>query len=191
VTSYVDRFRAAVFLDRDGVLNEAMVRNGRPVPPSKISEFVLLGGVVEACQRLRRSGFALVVVTNQPDVARGTQSMAEVEAMNHLLRSEIDLDAIFVCPHSDEALCECRKPAPGMLLAGAKELGVDLGESFMVGDRWRDIEAGRRAGCRTIHIDRNYDEEVPYRPDAVVGDLPSAVDWIEATLIDAKETRSA
>jgi D-glycero-D-manno-heptose 1,7-bisphosphate phosphatase len=116
--------------------------------------------------------------------------MTEVESMNDLLRSQIELDAVYVCPHSDEARCGCRKPAPGMLLTAAKDLGLDLGSSFMVGDRWRDIEAGRRAGCRTIHIDRSYDEQVPQRPDVVVGDLPSAVNWIEDALVDTKETRS-
>jgi len=187
----VGRSRPAVFLDRDGVLNDAMVRDGRPHPPSTVAEFVLLPGVVDACAQLRRSGLVLVVVTNQPDIARGSQDAATVVHMHELLNAFLQLDAIYVCPHDDTWRCECRKPAPGMLVAASHELGLDLTESFMVGDRWRDIEAGKRAGCRTIHIDRHYSEKGPDHPDLVVADLPSAVRWIQAVRGGTKETRSA
>jgi D-glycero-D-manno-heptose 1,7-bisphosphate phosphatase len=191
VSRPIDASQRAVFLDRDGVLNEAVVRNGRPHPPANLEEFVLLPGVVEACARLRRAGFALIVVTNQPDIDRGAQDANTVAAMHQLLLTEIGLDAIYLCPHDDKSHCECRKPAPGMLLAASYEHGLDLSGSFIVGDRWRDIEAGRRAGCRTIHVDRHYEELRPQRPDAVVADLPSAGRWIEGTLRDKEEVLGA
>jgi D-glycero-D-manno-heptose 1,7-bisphosphate phosphatase len=136
-------------------------------------------------------GFALVVVTNQPDIARKRQEACVVAAMHAHLTSAIHLDAVYVCPHDDDDRCECRKPAPGMLIAASSDLDLDLARSFMVGDRWRDIEAGKRAGCRTIHIDYGYDEEGPEAPDAIVVDLPSAVSWIKSVSADTKESRSA
>ena len=187
----VGRSRPAVFLDRDGVLNEAFLRNGRPHPPSRVEEFALLPGVVEACAQLRSFGLALVVVTNQPDVARGRQEEATITHMHEFLKARVELDAIYMCPHDDSSQCACRKPAPGMLVAASEDLGLDLTESFMVGDRWRDVEAGKRAGCRTIHIDRHYEEKAPQQPDLVVADLPSAVPWIRAVQVGTKETRSA
>jgi D-glycero-D-manno-heptose 1,7-bisphosphate phosphatase len=186
-----DSLRPAVFLDRDGVLNETIIRNGRPHPPARVDEFVLLPGVADACALLRRSGFVLVVVTNQPDIARGHQDSNTVEAMHELVKASLEPDAIYMCPHDDSAKCACRKPQPGMLLTAKEELGLDLGGSFLVGDRWRDIEAGKRAGCRTIFVNRNYTEKVPLGPDLVVSDFPSAVPWIQALRSGAKETRSA
>jgi D-glycero-D-manno-heptose 1,7-bisphosphate phosphatase len=168
----------AVFLDRDGVLNEAVVRNGRPHPPASLDELRILPGAPEACHELRLAGFALVIVTNQPDIARGTTTPAAVDAMNDALRNQIEVDAVYVCPHDDADRCTCRKPEPGLLLKGAAELGLDLGSSYMVGDRWRDIEAGQRAGCRTVHVDRRYHERGPSAPDMVVADLPQATRWI-------------
>ncbi len=128
-----------------------------------------------------KTGFALVVVTNQPDVARGIQERAVVEAMHDEVCRALAPDAIIVCYHDDAEGCECRKPAPGMLLQAAQDLNLDLTCSFMVGDRWRDIEAGRRAGCRTVYVDRRYAEPQPDEPEAVVTDLPEAVTWILAT----------
>jgi len=165
-------------LDRDGVVNRAEVRNGVPHPPQSLEDFQLLTGAVEAVDRLRDAGFAVVIVTNQPDVARGDQQRAVVESMNDVVRKALEPDSIMVCYHGDADGCECRKPAPGMLLAAAEELGLDLARSFMVGDRWRDIDAGRRAGCQTVFIDRGYEERQPEVPDAVVSDLTEAVDWI-------------
>jgi D-glycero-D-manno-heptose 1,7-bisphosphate phosphatase len=167
----------AVFLDRDGVLNAAVVRAGRPYPPEDPSEVELLPGVEDACAQLRAAGFELVVVTNQPDVARGTQTLEAVDRINDLLRAALPLDEIVVCPHDDADGCECRKPKPGMLVDTARRRGLDLSASFMVGDRWRDVEAGRRAGCRTIFVDRGYDEPST-RPDVTVAGLAQAADWI-------------
>lgn len=120
----------------------------------------------------------LIVVTNQPDVARGTQSREVVEAMHDLLNTHLTLDAILVCYHDDADRCECRKPAPGLLLEAARAYNLDLAASFMVGDRWRDIEAGRRAGCKTIFIDYQYDETMMSEPNMRVGSVSEAVEWI-------------
>ena len=181
----------AVFMDRDGVINRAEVRNGVPRPPASIEDFELLPGVVEAVYRLRHAGFAVVIVTNQPDVARGDQRRSVVEAMNERVREAIEPDSIVVCYHDDADGCECRKPAPGMLLAAAEDLALDLTTSFMVGDRWRDIDAGRRAGCRTIFVDHGYEERRPEAPDAVVADLTEAVTWILTNIVKKQETRIA
>jgi D-glycero-D-manno-heptose 1,7-bisphosphate phosphatase len=169
--------RRAVFLDRDGVLNAVVVRDGRPYPPGDASEVGLLPGVGDACARLRAAGFELVVVTNQPDVARGTQTLEAVERINDVLLAALPLDEIVVCPHDDADGCDCRKPKPGMLVDAAGRRGLDLATSFMVGDRWRDVEAGRRAGCRTVLLDRGYDEPSA-EPDAAVSDLGEAAEWI-------------
>lgn len=163
-----------VFLDRDGVLNATFDQGGVPVPPRTLAEFRVPNGVPEACAALRRSGWVLVVVSNQPDIARGRVAAALVEEINAQLRAEVPLDDIIVCPHDDRDACACRKPGDGMLREGARRWDIDLSRSFMVGDRWRDIEAGRRAGCRTILIDRGY-EERSTSPDYVVHELPDVL----------------
>lgn len=168
----------AVFLDRDGVINRAIVREGKPYPPPSAAELEILPGVDVAVARLRDAGFALVVVTNQPDVARGTQTMDEISAIHDRLAAALGLDDFRVCPHDDADGCDCRKPKPGLLLAAAASRGLDLTRSYMVGDRWRDVEAGARAGCRTVFVDRNYQERRPDAPDAIVGSLSEAADWI-------------
>ena len=170
--------RPAVFLDRDGVLTEAFVRDGVPTPPRTQAEFRVLPGVAEACSGLRQAGFVLVVVTNQPDIARGTQDRAEVDKMNERLCSLVPLDEVCVCPHDEADGCTCRKPQPGLLLDAADRLGLDLVRSVSVGDRWRDVEAALRAGVTAIHINRHYDEQPPVGAHVVVADLPEAAAWI-------------
>jgi D-glycero-D-manno-heptose 1,7-bisphosphate phosphatase len=172
--------RRAVFLDRDGVLNAAVVRGGVPYPPGDVDEVEVLPGVEEACVRLRAADFDLVVVTNQPDIARGTRAPAAVQRINDALLAALPLDEIVVCPHDDADGCPCRKPRPGMLLDAAERLGIDLAASFMVGDRWRDVEAGRRAGCRVVFVDHGYGEELAHEPDVVVRGLSAAAEWILA-----------
>ena len=171
--------RRAVFLDRDGVINRAVVRNGKPFPPSSADELEMLPDVSAALGELKRHGFELLVVTNQPDVARGTQSQETVERIHQKLASALPLDGIFVCYHSDEDRCACRKPKPGLLLEVARKHGIDISRSFMVGDRWRDVEAGHNAGCKTILIDSGYRERPPQTPpDMRVKSLQEAADWI-------------
>jgi D-glycero-D-manno-heptose 1,7-bisphosphate phosphatase len=172
--------RRAVFLDRDGVLNEAVVVGGRPFPPDSVADLVLTPGVEEACAALRRAGFLLIVVTNQPDIARGTRERATVDAINDALRRRLALDDVLVCPHDDDAGCTCRKPRPGLILQAAARWHVILRDSVMVGDRWRDIDAGRGAGCRTVLLARGYDERPAAGADLVTETLEQAVSWIVA-----------
>jgi D-glycero-D-manno-heptose 1,7-bisphosphate phosphatase len=173
-----DESRRAVFLDRDGVLNQAIVQNGCPYPPATLEALDVLPGVVEAVSRLHDAGFLLIVATNQPDVARGKQRREVVEAMNARLSATMPLDEFRVC-YEDGEDCPRRKPNPGLLLEAAQAHAIDLPASFMVGDRWRDVEAGRRAGCRTVFIDRGYAERRPQpAADHTTVDLPSAVTWI-------------
>ena len=161
----------AVFLDRDGTLNAPVVRAGKPYPPVRAEEFILLEGVAESCAKLHAAGYVLVVATNQPDVGRGTQSRESVEAMHAKLRRLIpSIARIEVCyaaggeiPPSPD-----RKPAPGMLVRATRKLGLDLSRSWMIGDRWRDIDCGYNAGLRTIFIDRSYDEKLRAAPDHIV-----------------------
>lgn len=175
---------AAVFLDRDGVINRAQVRAGKPYPPASLAELEILPGVPQALEDLKAAGFRLIVVTNQPDVARGTASRQSVDAMNDALLQQLPLDAVYTCFHDSADACDCRKPQPGLLLQAASRFHVGLPESFMVGDRWRDVEAGQRAGCRTIFIDYGYDEKQPESCDFRAGSLADAAQII------LKETRS-
>jgi len=175
----VDPLKSAVFLDRDGVLNRAIVREGRPYPPASAEEMEITPGAALALCRLREAGLILLVVTNQPDVARGKQTQAAVEAMHEMMATVLPVDDFIVCYHDDQDDCPCRKPKPGLLRIGAERHEIDLATSFMVGDRWRDVDAGAAAGCRTIWLDCQYAERGPTRPpDVTVTSLAEAVNWI-------------
>lgn len=166
--------RRAVFLDRDGVINRAIVRDGKPYPPVSLVELEILPGVHEALQRLHDANYLLVVVTNQPDVARGTAKREDVEEMNAFLSSQLPIDDFKTCYHDSGDKCGCRKPLPGALLEAAQEHNIDLSKSFMVGDRWRDVEAGASAGCKTFFINYRYAEQKPDAPDFMVSSLLEA-----------------
>lgn len=170
--------KPAVFLDRDGVVVRARVDEGRPYAARSLDELEVIPGAPEACSALRDAGLPIVIVTNQPEVARGTLDPTLLDDMHAVLRRELAIDDVVVCPHDDADDCRCRKPRPGMLLDAAERLDLDLARSVMVGDRWRDVEAGRRAGCATVFVDHRYDERRPDGPDLTVPDLASAVDWI-------------
>ena len=173
------QLRPAVFLDRDGVLNRAVVRDGKPFPPSGIGELELLPEVASSLLDLKAHGFDLFVITNQPDVARGNQTRETVESIHQALASSLPIDDIFVCYHDDADQCACRKPLPGLLLEAQRKHNIDLSRSFVVGDRWRDIDAGHSAGCKTILIDYGYRERQPAQPpEATVRSLREAADWI-------------
>lgn len=168
----------AVFLDRDGVLNKVIIKNGKPYPPRNLDELSVAVDVPEALRILKAAGFLLVVVTNQPDVVRGTTQRETVEAINARLTELLPLDEIRVCYHDDVDQCDCRKPLPGLLIQAAAEHDIDLAASYMIGDRWRDIEAGESAGCKTVWLRCGYDEKEPERPDFVAGSLLEAGEWI-------------
>jgi D-glycero-D-manno-heptose 1,7-bisphosphate phosphatase len=172
----------AVFLDRDGVLNRPVVRDRLPFPPANLGEFQLYPDVVDGCRQLKEAGFLLVVVTNQPDVGRGTQSRESVEAMHAQLRADLPtLDGIEVCFHAGATHgepCDCRKPKPGMLLRAAATHDIDLNRSFLIGDRWRDVDCAYAAGCRAVFIDRGYRETLREKPEFTVATFREAVTTI-------------
>ncbi|MHB1861367.1 MAG: D-glycero-alpha-D-manno-heptose-1,7-bisphosphate 7-phosphatase [Gemmatimonadaceae bacterium] len=169
----------AIFLDRDGVLNALVQRGGRMVSPRTVAEFRMQPEAASAVSKLRAKGYGIFVVTNQPDVARGYLSRVELESMHGVLAA-IGLDEIVVCPHDDGDACRCRKPRPGMLLDIAERWSVTLADSVVVGDSWRDIEAGRMVGCRTVLVRSGApDPHGPVViPDVTVPDLDAAVAWI-------------
>ncbi|HEX4795721.1 MAG TPA: HAD-IIIA family hydrolase [Humisphaera sp.] len=180
-TSSADQKRA-IFLDRDGVLIRTFVRDGVPHPPDNFDQVEILPGVPEALAQLRELGFLLLVVTNQPDVARGTQRREVVEEINRSLCYHLMLDGIYTCYHDNADRCDCRKPAPGLLLRAAAEHNVKLSASFMIGDRASDIAAGQRAGCQTLLIERPYSRCTDVKPDWQVADLLEAASLISCQL---------
>ena len=171
----------AIFLDRDGVLNRPVIRDGKSYPPAGVEDLEIYQGLRERLQRLKDRGFVLIVVTNQPDVARGTTLKETVESINGAIAREIPaIDRFIVCFHDNADGCDCRKPRPGMLLAGAREFDVDLERSYMVGDRSSDVAAGIAAGSRTIFIDRGYREPPPPHCDHRVSSTLEALTIIES-----------
>lgn len=166
----------AVFLDRDGVINHAIIREEKAYSPRSREEFRLIEGAPAAVRELQAAGFKVLVVTNQPDIARGLLSTADLDWMTARVLSEAQVDDLLICPHDDQHACSCRKPLPGMLLEGAGKWGIDLAQSFMVGDGWKDMAAGKKAGCTCILIDATYNQDVGY--DYRVKDLRSAVDLL-------------
>jgi D-glycero-D-manno-heptose 1,7-bisphosphate phosphatase len=169
-----------VFLDRDGVINRATERDGKPYPPRTIADFEILPEVPAACAKLKAAGFLLVVATNQPDVGRGTLDQETVEKIHTHMVRQLPIDRVEVCYHPGQGLsdCDCRKPRPGMLLRAARELNADLAQCWMVGDRWRDVDCGHAAGCKTIFMDRGYSEELKQKPDFRVKNLLEAAEII-------------
>ena len=173
--------KKAVFLDRDGVINRPLVRDNKPFPPATAEDFELLPGVADACARLKAAGFLLIVATNQPDVGRGALARETVEAMHAKMCAALPIDRVEVCYDPGQGVpSDFHKPSPGMLLRAARELGIDLRQSWMVGDRWRDIDCGASAGCRTIFVDYGYDEKLRATPDFRAKSLAEAAESILA-----------
>jgi len=170
-----------VFLDRDGVITKAYVKSGIPHPPYSVGETEILEGVAEAIENFRKSGITVIVVTNQPDVARKKILLDEVMRIHEHLNLQLGLENFYMCTHDDLDYCDCRKPLPGLILRAAKELSIELEKSHLVGDRWRDIDAGQAAGCTCFFIDYNYAEKRPKTPFTVVNSL------LEASEIIVKE----
>lgn len=164
----------AIFLDRDGVINASLVVDGKPYPPSDLKQLEILPGVESALDLFKEKGYLCIVVTNQPDVARGKVSLESVEEINDFLLKSLAIDEFYCCYHDDAECCECRKPKPGAILKAAEKYNIHLDESYMIGDRWRDIEAGENAGCKTVFVDYNYDEKRPINPTYTVSTLLEA-----------------
>lgn len=168
----------AVFLDRDGVINANIERDGKPVAPTTFAEFRILPGVEDAARRLKDAGFLIIIVTNQPDLRTGLTQQSAVDAMHAEISRRLPIDAIKVCPHIDADQCSCRKPKPGMLLEAAREFGIDLRSSYIIGDRWKDVAAGQAAGCLTFFVEYGYEQASLAHPDKVVRSMPEAADII-------------
>ena len=171
----------AVFLDRDGVINANLERDGKPVAPRNLAEFRILPGVAEAVRRLKKAGYLIIVVTNQPDVRNGITPKATMEAMHDKIRKMMPIDDFMVCLHADADNCACRKPKPGLILDAAAKHDIDLPSSTIVGDRWRDILAGRDAGCQTIFVDWGYPQDRLTVPNKVAASLAEAAEFILRT----------
>lgn len=167
-------FRRAIFLDRDGVINRAYIEDGKPLSAKNLDSLEILPGVREATSLLNAAGFHLCIVTNQPDISRGTVRLEDVEKIHSYLECELDIDEIRMCIHDDLDCCDCRKPKSGMLISCAMEHNIDLKKSYMIGDRWRDIDAGKAVGCKTIYIDYGYNERKPISFDYSVESLLEA-----------------
>ncbi len=171
--------KRAVFLDRDGVLNRSVIVDGLPKPPAHIEEVEIISGVFEAIQIFKDCDLLPVVVTNQPDIARGLSTEKDVQAINDLIGRRTAVNFFYTCIHDDIDNCSCRKPSPGLIYRAASDLDIDISESFLVGDRWRDIEAGQAAGCDSFFIDYSYPEKLPRIPFTRVVSLLEAAQIIQ------------
>lgn len=173
------KMNKAIFLDRDGVINYSFVKDGKPYPPDTLEDFRFYEDVEESLNKLKSLGYLLVIVTNQPDVATGKQTRETVESMHRLINLKLPIDFIKVCYETDGPDCHCYKPKPGMLLEARSEMNIDITQSYMIGDRWRDIGAGQNAGCKqSILIERDYAEKNIYLADFICKSLTEAVTYI-------------
>jgi len=168
--------KRAVFLDRAGVVNQVVFRHGQPASPRTLAEFVWTDGIQTAVQQLKAANLPVFVVTNQPDIARQKMSPLVLEQMHQMIDTTLAIDDLRVCPHDNQDHCACRKPKPGMLMALADQWQVDLSQSFMIGDSWKDMAAGKQSGCRSILLDRSYNQGT--EADFIVADVPAAVELI-------------
>jgi D-glycero-D-manno-heptose 1,7-bisphosphate phosphatase len=172
----VSSLKPAVFLDRDGVVNELVYRDGKAVSPRSIEAFVFVPGIQAAVKRLKAAGLPVFIVTNQPDIARGKMTTLVLGQMTAQVYQTLPIDDLRSCPHDDCDDCACRKPRPGMLLDLAAQWQIDLSRSVIVGDSWKDMQAGKQAGCRTILIARDYNQGT--EADHAVAEVGAAVEII-------------
>ena len=159
--------KSAIFLDRDGIVNKAIVKNNKPYSPQNFEELELVTGIRQLIEFLKHK-YLIFVVSNQPEVARGNQNKEDVETINDYLSSQLSIDSFLICFHDDQDFCNCRKPKAGLILWAAEKYDIDLKSSWVIGDRWRDIEMGKKVGCKTIFVNYNYDETQPLKPDFIV-----------------------
>jgi D-glycero-D-manno-heptose 1,7-bisphosphate phosphatase len=168
--------KRAAFLDRDGVINKTILVEGAPRPPKSVEEVSILNGASEAITLLKKHNYLPVVITNQPDIARGSIEISTVTEINQLIGNSLGIENFYMCIHDDSDLCACRKPLTGLIDLAALELNLNVPNSFLVGDRWRDIEAGQKAGCNNFFIDYSYSEREPKKPFTRVSSLLEAVE---------------
>ena len=173
------RENRAIFLDRDGILNFTAVKNGKSHPPLNLKETIINPSAKLVLPILKQEGYLLIGITNQPDVVRGEQKQEVIEEINNHLLNCLPLTEIFVCYHDNEDNCNCRKPKPGLIFQAAQKYKISLTNSYMIGDRWKDIEAGKCAGCKTIFIDYKYNEgHTDTKPDYSVDDISEIIEII-------------
>ncbi len=166
--------KKAVFLDRDGVVNKALVVNGKPYSPRLVEEVEIIPGVVQSVFELKNAGFEVIVVTNQPDIARKKITVEIIKEIHDFIRKETGIIDFYFCPHDDIDNCQCRKPKVGLITQAAIDLKINLNQSYLVGDRWKDITAGQLAGCKCFFIDEDYSESKPSMPYTQVESLKEA-----------------
>ena len=174
----VDKVKA-IFFDRDGVLNKSVIVNRKPYPPKTVAEVIIPDGVKESVLELKKMGFTLIVITNQPDIARGSTTYKAVNDINDFLKTNLLLDDVYCCTHDDSDNCTCRKPKPGMIIEAEKKWNINLEKSFLIGDRWKDIQAGKNSGLKTILIDYNYNEKF-IEPDYKVKNFKNIINIIKS-----------
>jgi len=179
----INLLKRAVFLDRDGVINQAKVRDGHPISPADMTEFFWVEPIKEVTLELKSLGYLLFCVTNQPDVGRGLQSREIVESFHTAILAELPIEKIFACYHDDCDQCSCRKPRPGLIVDAQKEYSLDLTASWLIGDRWKDIDAGAAAGCTTVFLEYGYDEGLRATPDHTISRLAQLVPLIRRETI--------
>lgn len=172
------RERRAVFFDRDGVINRAIIVDGKPKSPKLINELFIYNEAIELIKMVRNLDLVPIIITNQPEIARGNITLDQANAINDYILRVTQVERVYMCPHDDADSCQCRKPKPGLLKEASKELGINLKTSYCIGDRWRDIEAGLSVGTKTIWIDRGYIEPEPNYFDLKISSLKEAGDFI-------------
>ena len=168
--------KRAVFIERDGILNEVRVGPKHPITPLTLEEFKVNTAAVAPLQALKAAGFVLIVTTNQPGLSRGYQARRELDRMHDVLRRTFAVDDLLVCPHDETDHCPCRKPRPGLLIEAAFKWHLNLDHSFVISDKWQDSEAARTAGCTSLLLKSPWVGQVHH--DFVLPDITAIVEKI-------------
>jgi len=169
----------AIFWDRDGIMNKVIMRKGETSSPWKLEEFEILPDVKKCLEASKEMGFLNIVFTNQPDISRGFLKIEDLEKMHKVILETLPVDEIKVCPHDDKDNCSCRKPKPGLILEAVKKWSIDLEKSYVVGDGWKDIKAGKAAGCKTFLLRREYNKNYQKDYDFEIDNLKKTVEIIK------------
>jgi len=176
------KLRKAIILDRDGIINKIVIRNGKASSPRKLGEFKFLPNIKKYLESFREMGFLNIVFTNQPDISRGLLKREELRKMHKFISEILPIDEIKFCPHDDNDNCSCRKPKPGLILEAAKKWSIDLKKSYVIGDGWKDMAAGKRAGCKTFLMRRKYNKNLQSGFDFGVNNLKEVIKIIRKPL---------